>query len=155
VLQHFVAPQPYLQQVKLLLLAAARRVFGPLLALMQGVIRAFFGYLFLLLVVRIVGRRPGKQFTPFEFVLVFFIGGLALTAIVGDERSFTNATCQIFTFGVAHYLVSWGRSKSPKFAMLIDGTPLTLPKMENGNARRCSKCALQMTMSCLQLGTTD
>ena len=95
---------------------------------MQAVIRAFVGYLFLLLIVRVVGRRPGKQLTPFEFVLIFFIGGLALTGIVGDERSFTNAICQILTLGVAHYTVSWGRSKSPRFARLIDGTPLTLLK---------------------------
>jgi len=95
---------------------------------MQSVLRAFFGYLFLLLIVRIVGRRPGKQLTPFEFVLIFFIGGLALTGIVGDERSFTDATCQIITLGLAHYSVSWGRSKSQRFARLIDGTPLTLLK---------------------------
>jgi uncharacterized membrane protein YcaP (DUF421 family) len=50
---------------------------------MTAVVRAFLGYLFLVMVVRIVGRRPGKQMTPFEFVLIFFIGGLALTAIVG------------------------------------------------------------------------
>ena len=54
---------------------------------MTAVLRAFFGYFFLVLIVRIVGQHPGKQMTPFEFVLVFFIGGLALTAIVGDEGS--------------------------------------------------------------------
>jgi hypothetical protein len=64
---------------------------------MAAVARAFFGYFFLVLIVRIVGRRPGKQMTPFEFVLIFFIGGLALTAIVGDEVSFTNGICQAIT----------------------------------------------------------
>jgi uncharacterized membrane protein YcaP (DUF421 family) len=93
---------------------------------MAGVLRAFFGYVFLVMVVRIVGRRPGKQMTPFEFVLVFFIGGLALTAIVGDEVSFTNAICQIITMGFAHYSIAWLRSKSPRFARLVDGTPLIL-----------------------------
>jgi uncharacterized membrane protein YcaP (DUF421 family) len=93
---------------------------------MAAVLRAFFGYLFLVLVVRVVGRRPGKQMTPFEFVLVFFIGGLALTAIVGDEVSFTNALCQIITMGLAHYSIAWARSKSPRFARLVDGTPLIL-----------------------------
>ena len=29
------------------------------------ILRAAFGYLFLVLMVRIVGRRPGKQLTPF------------------------------------------------------------------------------------------
>lgn len=100
---------------------------------MDAAIRAFFGYLLLVLVVRIVGRRPGKQLTPFEFVLVFFIGGLALTAIVGDERSFTNAVCQIIAIALAHYGVSWARSKSSRLARLIDGTPLIL--LEHGQWR--------------------
>jgi uncharacterized membrane protein YcaP (DUF421 family) len=93
---------------------------------MAAVLRAFFGYLFLVMIVRIVGRRPGKQMTPFEFVLIFFIGGLALTAIVGDETSFTNAICQIITMGFAHYSIAWARSKSARFARLVDGTPLIL-----------------------------
>jgi uncharacterized membrane protein YcaP (DUF421 family) len=93
---------------------------------MAAVIRAFFGYFFLVIIVRIVGRRPGKQMTPFEFVLIFFIGGLALTAIVGDEVSYTNALCQIITMGLAHYSIAWARSKSSRFARLVDGTPLIL-----------------------------
>jgi uncharacterized membrane protein YcaP (DUF421 family) len=93
---------------------------------MAALLRAFFGYLFLIMIVRIVGRRPGKQMTPFEFVLIFFIGGLALTAIVGDEVSFTNALCQIITMGLAHYGIAWARSKSQRFARLVDGTPLIL-----------------------------
>jgi uncharacterized membrane protein YcaP (DUF421 family) len=93
---------------------------------MTAVLRAFFGYFFLVMVVRIVGRRPGKQMTPFEFVLIFFIGGLALTAIVGDEGSFTNAICQIITLGLSHYSLAWARSRSNRFARLVDGTPLIL-----------------------------
>jgi uncharacterized membrane protein YcaP (DUF421 family) len=93
---------------------------------MDAVFRAVLGYLFLILIVRVVGRRPGKQLTPFEFVLIFFIGGLALTAIVGDERSFTNAVCQIIAIALTHYLISWARSRSPRFARVVDGTPLIL-----------------------------
>jgi len=100
---------------------------------MAAVIRAFIGYFFLVLIVRIVGRRPGKQMTPFEFVLIFFIGGLALTAIVGDEASFTNAVCQIIAMGLSHYTLAWARSKSSRFARLVDGTPLIL--MEEGKWR--------------------
>jgi len=93
---------------------------------MAAVVRAFLGYLFLVMVVRIVGRRPGKQMTPFEFVLIFFIGGLALTAIIGDEVSYTNALCQIITLALGHYILAWARSKSRRFARLVDGTPLIL-----------------------------
>jgi uncharacterized membrane protein YcaP (DUF421 family) len=99
-----------------------------------------------LLIVRIVGRRPGKRLTPFEFVLVFFIGGLALTGIVGDERSFTSAVGQIITLALAHFMVSWGRGKSPRFARLIDGTPLTL--LEEGAWR-------SMTMKQMRIADDD
>jgi uncharacterized membrane protein YcaP (DUF421 family) len=96
-----------------------------------AVLRAFVGYFFLVLIVRIVGRRPGKQMTPFEFVLIFFIGGLALTAMVGDEVSYTNAICQIMTLGFAHYTLAWARSKSKRLARLVDGTPLILLENES------------------------
>ena len=101
---------------------------------MAAVLRAFFGYFFLVFIVRIVGRRPGKQMTPFEFVLVFFIGGLALTAIVGDETSYTNAICQILTMGLAHYSIAWARQRSPRFARLVDGTPLILLEKQSWRA---------------------
>ncbi len=101
---------------------------------MAAVVRAFAGYFFLVFVVRVVGRRPGKPMTPFEFVPIFFIGGLALTAMVRDEVSFTNAICQIITIGFAHYTLAWARSKSRLLARLVDGTPLILLEQKTWRA---------------------
>ena len=88
--------------------------------------RALFGYFFLVFIVRIVGRRPGKQLTPFEFILIFFLGGLMLTTIVQDEASVTNAFCQIIAIAAAHYMLTVLRSKSETVAKILDGTPLIL-----------------------------
>ena len=98
-----------------------------------NVIRAVFGYCFLILMARIVGRRPGKQLTPFEFVLIFFLGGLTLTGMVGDEVSLINAIVQIITLAVTHFLLVLARSKSNRIARLLDGTPLVL--LEGGRWR--------------------
>ena len=95
---------------------------------MASVIRAIFGYLLLIFMVRIAGRRPGKQITPFEFVLVFFMGGLALTFTVADDPSLTNAFCQITTIAVTHYVITRFRQASPTFGRITDGTPLVLLK---------------------------
>jgi len=110
---------------------------------MEASVRAILFYVFLVFVVRIVGRRPGKQITPFEFVLVFFMGGLALTAMVGDEASLTNAFIQILTIALAHFLIAVARTKSSWLARLLDGTPLIL--LENGRwrSRTLSKMRLQ------------
>ena len=92
------------------------------------VARAAFGYLFLVLMVRVVGRRPGKQLTPFEFVLVFYLGGLTLTGIVGMEMSLTNAACQIFTIAFCHFVISWLRHRYRWVSCVVDGQPLVLLK---------------------------
>jgi len=93
---------------------------------MAAVFRALFGYCFLVLMVRVVGRRPGKQMAPFDFVLIFFIGGLTLTAMVADDRSLTNAIVQIVTIATGHFILTLLRRKSKKFALFLDGTPLVL-----------------------------
>ena len=100
---------------------------------MEASVRAIMFYIFLVLIVRIVGRRPGKQITPFEFVLVFFMGGLALTAMVRDDASLTNAFIQILTVALAHFVIALARTKSNRLARLLDGTPLIL--LENGQWR--------------------
>jgi len=91
-----------------------------------SVARALFGYFFLVLIVRVVGRRPGRQLTPFELLLVFFLGGLMLTAIVADERSGINAFCQIMAIAVAHFAIACWRARSDRMAKLLDGVPLLL-----------------------------
>lgn len=100
---------------------------------MAAVLRAYLGYLFLVFMLRLVGRRPGKQMTPFEYVLIFFIGGLALTGMVGNEASLTNALLEIAAIALGHYSVAWMRSHSSWLARLIDGTPLIL--LEDGQWR--------------------
>ena len=110
---------------------------------MAAVLRAFFFYIFLVFIVRIVGRRPGKQITPFEFVLVFFMGGLALTAMVGEDASLTNAILQIITLASAHYAVAWLRSSSSRIARLFDGTALILLEDETWRSHTLSKMGIQ------------
>jgi uncharacterized membrane protein YcaP (DUF421 family) len=83
--------------------------------------------------VRVAGRRPGKQITPFEFVFVFFAGGLTLTSMVGDDRSLLNAVGLIASIVLTHFLMIWARQRWQVFGRIADGTPLVL--LENGKWR--------------------
>ncbi len=91
-----------------------------------AILRAAWGYLFLIFIGRIVGRRPGKQLTPFEFVLIFYLGGLTLTGMVGKDISLTNAVLQIMTIAGVHWIITAIRSRSQRAAKILDGTPLLL-----------------------------
>ncbi len=110
---------------------------------MGAVFRAIFGYCFLILMVRVVGRRPGKQLTPFEFVLIFFMGGVMLTPMVGDDRSLTNALCTIATIAVVHFVFAWLKQISPAAGRVIDGTPLVLLEKGQWRQETMAKMAMQ------------
>lgn len=101
----------------------------------ESVLRALYGYFFLVFIVRIVGRRPGKQLTPFEFILIFFLGGLMLTAIVADEASLTNAFCQIIAVAFAHFCLTKLRTRSDRVAKILDGVPLILMESNTWRAQ--------------------
>ncbi len=93
---------------------------------MYTISHAVIGYFLLLLVVRVLSRRPGGQLTPFEFVIVFLIGGLIILATVGDDKSITNCVCAILTIGLMHRLTARVRARWHRFSLVSDGLPLVL-----------------------------
>lgn len=109
----------------------------------SAILRAAFGYLFLVLIVRVVGRRPGKQLTPFEFVLIFYLGGLTLTGMVGNEASLTNAVCQILTVALCHYGLSSLRFHSDGPMRVLDGVPLILLEARGWRTDTLSQMMIQ------------
>lgn len=93
---------------------------------MRTIVCSVLGYFFLLLTVRVMSRRPGGQLTPFEFVLVFLIGGVIILATVGDDHSVTNCVTAIMTIGLMHRMVAAIKARNPRIGALVDGTPLML-----------------------------
>lgn len=90
---------------------------------MYTIVHAIVGYFFLLLVVRLLSCRRA-QMTPFEFVIIFLIGGDIILTTVGNDRSETNSVCAVITVGLMHNLVSWLRFRFPIVGLIVDGTPL-------------------------------
>ncbi len=95
---------------------------------MSTILHAAAGYFFLLLVVRVLTRRPGGQLTLSDFVIVFLMGGVIILATVGNDRSLTNCCCAVMAVGLLHRCVSWLKGLSPKLGEIIDGTPIVLVK---------------------------
>ena len=81
--------------------------------------------------------------TPFEFVLIFFIGGVTLTPMVGDDHSLTNALCLIATIALTHNCVAWAKHRWPAFGRIVDGTPLVLLEKQKWHSETMNKMAIQ------------
>ncbi len=95
---------------------------------MYTIVHAVFGYFFLLFTVRMLSRRPGAQLTPFEFVIVFLIGGLIILATVGDDKSATNCIGAILTIGLLHRFTARLRARFKRVSTVVDGSPMVLLK---------------------------
>ena len=93
---------------------------------MSTILHVIAGYFFLMVVVRVLTRRPGGQLTLGDFVLVFLMGGVIILATVGNDRSITNCVCAVLAVGLLHRGVSYFKIRHPKFGAFVDGTPLVL-----------------------------
>jgi uncharacterized membrane protein YcaP (DUF421 family) len=97
---------------------------------MVTLVHAVIGYFFLLFIIRILARRPGAQMTPFEFVLIFLVGGVIILATAGDDRSITNCYGAVIIICMMHRLVGKLKQVSRRAGAIIDGTPALL--LQNG-----------------------
>lgn len=106
---------------------------------MNTLIHAVLGYFFLLIIVRVLARRPGAQMTPFEFVLIFLMGGVIILSTVGDDRSMINCYGGVIVICLIHRWVATVKLRSVRLANLIDGTPIVLLKDGQWQAKSAKK----------------
>ena len=109
---------------------------------MSVVIRAACAYLALLFAVRLIGRRTASMNAPFDQVVLFLFAGATITAVLGDDHSFTAAVSTIFSIGLMHTLVATLKRWSPRFGRIVDGTPVVV--YERGEWRQDRMRSLRM-----------
>lgn len=90
---------------------------------MESILRALGVYLFLLLVVRITGRRTLGEMTIFDLVLVLIISEATQQGLLGEDFSVMNTWILISTFVVADMLFAFAKQKSKLFERIVDGQP--------------------------------
>jgi uncharacterized membrane protein YcaP (DUF421 family) len=92
----------------------------------DSVLRAAAVYLFLLVLVRISGRRTLGQMTTFDFVLMLIISEATQNAMIGDDYSMTNGFLVITTLVTLDIGLSILKQRSRLVEKWIDGLPTIL-----------------------------
>lgn len=105
---------------------------------MDSVIRGICVYVFLLIVLRISGKRSVSSMTPFDFVLVLILSETVQQAMLDDDNSMTNAMLLVITLIGFDILLSVLKHRYPSFARVIDSTPVIVIK-EGGMVRASMK----------------
>lgn len=101
---------------------------------MGSVIRSIAVYVFMLFLIRIMGRRTLTQTTTFDLILLIVVSEATQNALLGNDNSLTNSFLVITTLVGVNILFSLWKQRSTYLEKLLDGVPIVL--VENGEPLR-------------------
>jgi uncharacterized membrane protein YcaP (DUF421 family) len=91
---------------------------------MDVVGRAFFAYVFILFLMRIVGRRELSSMEPSDVILLVVIGDLIQNGVTQSDNSMTGVVLAVSTFGLLAVATSYVVFRSRRAQSVIEGEPL-------------------------------
>jgi uncharacterized membrane protein YcaP (DUF421 family) len=97
---------------------------------MDIVVRAVVAYVFIIFVLRIIGRRELSDLGPADVVLLVVMGDLVQNGVTQADDSVTGVFLAISTFALLTIAMSFMSFKSRRARLVIEGEPLIL--IENG-----------------------
>jgi len=95
------------------------------------VLRAAAAYVFIIFLLRVIGRRELSTLAPSDLVLLVVMGDLIQNGVTQSDYSVTGVFLAVSTFGLLTVLMSVVTYKSKRAQTLVEGAPLIL--VEDGN----------------------
>ncbi len=109
-------------------------MFALKIGVLEKVLRPVIVYVFVLVCLRVFGKRQLAQLNPFDLVVLLSISNTVQNAIIGDDNSVTGGLIGALALFAVNYLVVRFVFRHRTLDQLLEGTPTVL--MENGRVRR-------------------
>lgn len=93
---------------------------------MESVIRPALVYLFLMVLLRLTGKRTLAQITTFDFVLLLIISEATQQALIGEDNSMINGAIVVGTLIGLNILMSLLKQRYKWVDRLLDDIPLMI-----------------------------
>ncbi len=106
---------------------------------MESVLRPMVVYLVLLLFFRLAGKRSLASITPFDLVLVLIVAESIQEAMIGNDRSMTNAFLVVMTIMLVDIGFSLAGLRSARFTRITEDEPIILLDRGKVHAERLRK----------------
>jgi uncharacterized membrane protein YcaP (DUF421 family) len=87
------------------------------------VLRAIIVYAFLLVILRVTGKRQVGQLSPFDLVLLLVLSNAVQNAMNGGDNSVLGGIISAGTLVALNYAVGMTTYKSKKMEALVEGRP--------------------------------
>jgi uncharacterized membrane protein YcaP (DUF421 family) len=93
---------------------------------MDIVLRAVFVFVFLYVLMRVIGRRELSSLEPFDLILLVILGDAVQQGLTQDDYSLTGGFLAIATIAVLQIAVSFANFRFPRLRPLLDGEPIVV-----------------------------
>jgi uncharacterized membrane protein YcaP (DUF421 family) len=93
---------------------------------MDTVIRIAFIYFFLMIALRVMGKRELSEMSPFELVTLLMVPEIFSTALARQDYSMTHATIGVATLFTLVFVTSLVTFRFKRVEQIVEGTPTIL-----------------------------
>jgi uncharacterized membrane protein YcaP (DUF421 family) len=100
----------------------------------EFIARAILVYLFLLVILRITGKRQVGQLAPFDLVLLLVLSNALQNAMNGGDNTVTGGVISAVTLIALNWIVGYATFRSKKVARFVEGRPQVI--VHNGQVYR-------------------
>jgi uncharacterized membrane protein YcaP (DUF421 family) len=111
----------------------------------EKMLRPAVVYLFLVVLLRIFGKRELAQLNPFDLVVLLSLSNTVQNAIIGDDNSVTGGLIGAFTLMSVNYLVVRFLFKHRRLDQVLEGSPTVL--IEDGQLLKSALAKELLTRS--------
>jgi uncharacterized membrane protein YcaP (DUF421 family) len=109
-------------------------LFVPDLSVAEKVIRPILVYLFLVVAVRLAGRRELAQLNSFDLVVLMMLANTVQNATIGNDNSLVGGLIGVSALLLVNYGVTRVLYDHPRLDRIIEGEPVVL--VRNGQVLR-------------------
>lgn len=110
----------------------------------EFVIRALVVYFFLLIGLRLSGKRQIGQMAPFDLVLLLILSNAVQNSMNGGDNSITGGLILATTLITVNSILGWLTYRYPHMETIIEGKPMIL--IHDGKIDRTSMREANMTI---------
>jgi uncharacterized membrane protein YcaP (DUF421 family) len=93
---------------------------------MDIVLRAIVLYVFVVFVMRVIGRRELSSMTPFDLVLLIILGDAIQQGLTQDDYSVTGALLAVATMATLQVFTSYLSFRSQRARKVLEGEPIVV-----------------------------
>lgn len=101
-------------------------LFVPDLSVAEKVIRPVLVYLFLVVAVRLAGRRELAQLNSFDLVVLMMLANTVQNATIGNDNSMVGGLIGVSALLLVNYAVTRVLYQHPRLDRVIEGEPVVL-----------------------------